>query len=427
MDPATSWTLLGVAACVVVAALASAADAALTAISRHRVSAMLHDGRPRAETVTRLLDDPGRFKATTLTLNTAAAMVATALTLAAAWPWGAAWWLPILSLAGLLLVFLIVGEALPKAIATARPAQTATFVAPLLNAFAVLLRPVSGLVNLVVRPVVGGSGNMLVSEEELKMLVNVGEEEGVIERNEREMIEDILVFGDTLVREVMVPRVDLVALPMTHSVAQAVNLVLSGVHSRIPVYRDTIDNIVGILYVRDLLPLLRDGQHGRLVGEIVRPVYYVPETMKVADLLRNLQARKVHMAVVVDEYGGTAGLATIEDVLEEIVGDIQDEYDREEPTIEQLDTTTWLVDGRISLDDLNDHTGLHLATEEVDSLGGLVYEQLGSIPQVGDTVEVGDVTITVRSVQGLRPEKLELVQHVAVPAGEHEEPDDDDS
>jgi CBS domain containing-hemolysin-like protein len=279
--------------------------------------------------------------------------------------------------------------------------------------FSLLLLPFTGIVNLLMRPLVGkrsaGSGSALVSEEELKMLVNVGAEEGLIEKDEREMIEGILVFGDTLAREVMVPRIDVRALGAQATVGDALDEAMNGGHSRIPVYQDTIDNVSGVLYVRDLLPLLRDGQLQRTIGELTRPVYYVPETMKVDDLLRNLKTRKVHMAIVVDEYGGTAGLVTIEDLLEEIVGEIQDEYDVEEPTINQVDPHTWMVDARVSLDDINDETGLRLETEEVDSIGGLVYEQLGSIPHVGDSVDVGNVTITVRSVQGLRPEKLEIV------------------
>ena len=308
----------------------------------------------------------------------------------------------------------------------AHPERAGTLLAPIISLFVLLLRPVSGLINLLVRPIIGQrSGNVLVSEEELKMLVNVGEEEGVIEHTERQMIEGILVFGDTLVREIMVPRVDINALSSTMTVGEALGTVMEAGHSRIPVYHETIDNVIGILYVRDLLPLLRDGHLGRKIVDVVRPVYYVPETMKVDDLLRNLQTRKVHLALVVDEYGGTAGLATIEDVLEEIVGEIQDEYDHEEPTITQVDSNTWIADARVSLDDVNDHTGLHLATEEVDSLGGLVYEQLGSIPKVGDTVEMGDVTITVQSVQGLRPAKLEIVQHQPEPVAEGVAEDED--
>ncbi len=418
MDPTDSWLLLGVAVCVVISAIASAADAALSNITRRRFNALVADGRRRAQAVVRLLDDPAHIRATTLTLNTVAIVGATTMTLLMVLPWSA-WWQPVLSLVGLLLILLIVGEALPKAFAMAHPERTGTLLAPVLSVLGLLLSPISGVINLLVRPIIGQrSGNVLVSEEELKMLVNVGEDEGVIEHTERQMIEGILVFGDTLVREIMVPRVDIIALASTLTVAEALGTAMQAGHSRIPVYHDTVDNVIGILYVRDLLPLLRDGHLDHKIVDVLRLVYYVPETMKVDDLLRNLQTRKVHMALVVDEYGGTAGLATIEDVLEEIVGEIQDEYDHEEPTIIQVDATTWIVDARVSLDDLNDHTGLHLATEEVDSLGGLVYEQLGSIPQVGDTIEVGDVTITVQSVQGLRPAKLEIVQRQPEPVVE---------
>jgi CBS domain containing-hemolysin-like protein len=218
-----------------------------------------------------------------------------------------------------------------------------------------------------------------------------------------------LIFGDTLVREVMVPRIDVVALDAGATIAEALDQAMAAGHSRIPVYQDTIDNVTGILYVRDLLPFLRDGHLQRTIVDLTRPVYYVPETMKVDDLLRNLKSRKVHISVVVDEYGGTAGLVTIEDLLEEIVGEIQDEYDVEEPMVRQIDEHSWEVDARVSVDDLNAELGLELETEEGDSIGGLVYEQLGSIPQPGDNVDVANVTITVQSVQGLRPERLRLV------------------
>jgi CBS domain containing-hemolysin-like protein len=272
----------------------------------------------------------------------------------------------------------------------------------------------------------GHLSSSLVTEEELKLLVNVGEEEGLIEKEEREMIEGILIFGDTLAREVMVPRIHIAALESDATVAVALELALSAGHSRIPVYQDTIDNIAGILYVRDLLPLLRDGQLARGIVDLVRPAYYVPDTMKVDYLLRNLKARKVHIAIVVDEYGGTAGLVTIEDLLEEIVGEIQDEYDTEEPAVRQIDDHTWIVEARVSVDDLNTETGLQLLTEEVDSLGGLVYERLGSIPQVGDSVDIDNVTISVLSVQGVRPEQLEIVvkepeQSVVTPVAEEVE------
>jgi len=412
LDPERSLELLGLVVCLVLATISSAADAALSAISRHHLHALLAEGRSRVQVVQQLLEDPARLKATTLTLNIGAAVAATALILALVHPWNA-WWHPYVAILGLLLLLLIVGEAVPKALATRNPDRTAILLSRPIQVLGVILLPFTGLANLVMRPFLGSGsahlGSALVTEEELKLLVNVGAEEGLIEKEEREMIEGILIFGDTLAREVMVPRIHVVALESDATVAEALDQALSAGHSRIPVFQDTIDNIVGILYVRDLMPLLRDGHLSRTVVDLLRPAYYVPDTMKVDDLLRNLKTRKVHMAIVVDEYGGTAGLVTIEDLLEEIVGEIQDEYDTEEPAVRHVDERTWIVNARVSVDDLNTETGLQLLTEEVDSLGGLVYERLGSIPKVGDSVDVDNVTITVQSVQGVRPEKLEIV------------------
>jgi CBS domain containing-hemolysin-like protein len=418
LDPGPTIELLGLVLCFALTAIASAADAALSAISRHRLNALLAEGRSRAQVVAHLLDDPARLKATTLTLDTFAKCGATALILAllinTPTPWQR-----FLIVVVMLLLLLVLGEALPKLIATAHPDRTALVLAGPLSILSILVSPITAIVGLVANPfarLLGTKpGTPLVTEEELKMLVNVGEEEGLIEKEEREMIEGILIFGDTVVREVMVPRIDIAALEVSNTINEALDFALAEGHSRIPVYEETIDRVIGILYLREMLPLLRDRRLDVPLRELLRPVYYVPETMKVDDLLRNLKSRKVHLAIIVDEYGGTAGLVTIEDLLEEIVGEIQDEYDVEEPLIQQLAPDTWIVDARVSLDDLNAETGLRLETDEGDSVGGLVYEQLGTIPTVGDSVEVGDVTITVQSVQGLRPEKLQLVLHSKEP------------
>jgi len=411
LDPEPTIELLGLLLCFALTAIASAADAALSAISRHRLNTLLAEGTSRAQMVAHLLDDPARLKATTLTIDTFAKCGATALTLALIVALPVLWQRAVL-FAVMLLLLLVVGEALPKLLASANPDRTALVLARPLRFLSLLVWPISGLVSLLTMPIsraLGAKpGTPLVTEEELKLLVNVGEEEGLIEPEEREMIEGILIFGDTLVREVMVPRIDISALDVKASITDAVDFALREGHSRIPVFEDTVDRIVGVLYVRDLLPLLRDGRFDASLRDHIRPGYFVPETMKVDALLRNLKTRKVHVAIVVDEYGGTAGLVTIEDLLEEIVGEIQDEYDVEEPLIEQPAPDTWLVDARLSLDDLNAETGLNLATEEGDSLGGLLYEKLGSIPNAGDSVQVGDVAITVESVQGLRPHRLRL-------------------
>jgi CBS domain containing-hemolysin-like protein len=420
LDPEPTLELLGLLLCFALTAIASAADAALTAISRHRLNTLVGEGTSRAQVIAQLLDDPARLKATTLTIDTFAKCGATALSLAFFLNQPVLWQ-RMVGIIVVLLALLIVGEALPKLIATAYPDRVALFVVRPLRFLGILISPITAVVGVVTAPVARSlgikPGTPLVTEEELKLLVNVGEEEGLIEKEEREMIEGILLFGDTLVREVMVPRIDIAALEATSSINEALDFALEQGHSRIPVYDETIDRVIGILYIRELLPLLRDGRLNATLRDHLRQVYFIPETMKVDALLRNLKTQKVHLAIVVDEYGGTAGLVTIEDLLEEIVGEIQDEYDVEEPLIQHPTRDTWIVDARVSVDDLNAETGLHLATEEGDSLGGLVYERLGTIPHVGDSVEVGDVTITVQSVQGLRPEKLQLV---LVPKSEDE-------
>jgi CBS domain containing-hemolysin-like protein len=412
----------------VLLAFTSAVDAALSAISRHRLNLLQEEAGPRARVVARLLSDPYRFKAAILLINAAAIITATALTqqltrgLTLVWRVGA--------LGVLLLLILILSEALPKALAIRNPATAARLLAGPMSLITHLLWPLISVINVITGPfvrVVSGQDGQhlpLVTEEELRLLVNVGEEEGLIEPDERDMIEGIFTFGDTVVREVMIPRVDIKALDEQDTLDEAIDLVIAHGHSRIPVYHETIDQISGILYAKDLLRGLHSNQRegvsgdGPLLANLLRPPHFVPETMKVDALLKDLQTLKVHMAVVVDEYGGTAGLVTIEDLLEEIVGDIQDEYDVEEPTIRFVGEGDLTVDARVLLHDLNDLTGLHIESEESDRLGGLVYERLGRVPKVGDKVRLdGGAMITVVSVEGLRPRQLRVTYS---PTGELE-------
>jgi len=435
LDPESSLVIIGVAFCLILLALTSAADAALGAISRHRLNLLQEEAAPRAMLVARLLADPYHFKASILLVNAAAIITATAFTQYLTQGQALGWRLAALAL--LLVLILVLSEALPKALALRNPTKAAELLAGPMALLGWLLAPLLGLIGFVIGPIVRVlSGHNisklpLVTEEELRLLVNVGEEEGLIEPDEREMIEGIFSFGDTLVREVMIPRVDIVALDETASLEEALELVIAHGHSRIPVYRDTIDQIIGILYAKDMLPWLRAGQRDKSFADLLRPPHFVPETMKVDALLKDLQARKVHLAIVVDEYGGTAGLATIEDLLEEIVGEIQDEYDVEEPSLRFAGEGELIADARVLLDDLNDVTGLHIASEEADRIGGLVYERLGRVPKVGDEVQLDDrVTITVLSVEGLRPRQLRLTYQptgefeVSAPKGEAADDDD---
>ena len=250
----------------------------------------------------------------------------------------------------------------------------------------------------------------MVTEEEIKTLVDAGEEEGVIQEEEKEMIYSIFELGDTLAREVMVPRIDVVALEMNTLMLDALDTIMEAGHSRIPVFEETIDNVLGVLYAKDLLPYLRQGRTDLPLRKILREAYYVPETKRASDLLPDLQQRRVHMAIVVDEYGGMAGLVTIEDLLEEIVGEIQDEYDSEEPFVEFVNDNEYVFDARVDLDDLNRLMNVELPTDDNDTLGGFIYTELGKVPKVGDKVDFENMGFTVESVEGRRIVKVRVVR-----------------
>jgi CBS domain containing-hemolysin-like protein len=244
----------------------------------------------------------------------------------------------------------------------------------------------------------------------LRLIVERGGEQGILEAEEEQMINAVIELGDRRLHQVMVPRVDIIALPALASFDHAIEVIVDGGHSRVPVYETTVDEVVGILYAKDLLPFLRSDTAERpSMRSLLRTPVFVPESMSIDDLLHEFQRRKVHMAIVLDEYGGTAGLVTIEDLLEEIVGEIQDEYDVEEPLIETLDENRARVDGRASIDDLLEIWDLRVELEdedEYDTVGGLVYHRIGGIPQPGDEVRIDGLHLTVETTDGRRVAKV---------------------
>jgi len=324
----------------------------------------------------------------------------------------AEWLSLILVVTGWACFLLVVGRLVPEAVAAANAELWVLRLAWLIQGLEVALWPVVRLLvwlsNRLAAPFGGQPfrGVSVVTEEEIRTLVDAGEEEGVIEEEEKEMIYSIFEFGETMAREIMVPRIDIVALEVGTPFGEALDTVIQAGHSRIPVYEETIDNIVGLLYAKDLLAHLRDGGPEPSLRDLLRPAYFVPETKMVDDLLREMQQRRTHMAIVVDEYGGTAGLVTVEDILEEIVGEIQDEYDVEEPIFEQIGEREYLLDARMSLDDVNALLGTDLPTEEADTLGGLIYVTLGRVPSPGDRLEVNGLRIEVLTVTGRRIGKV---------------------
>ncbi len=248
-----------------------------------------------------------------------------------------------------------------------------------------------------------------VTEEELNIILDAGQREGVIEVDEREMINSIFQFRDTLVREIMIPRIDLLSLSQESSILEAIDAMLQSGFSRVPVFEDTVDNVLGVLYIKDLLGLYRQGKTGEAVGNYLRPAYFVPETKRVGELLAEMQADRIHIAIVVDEYGGVAGIATLEDIVEEIVGEIQDEYDdAEEQLCTQVGEQEYIFLGKIDINEFNDIMGTDLSKSEAETLGGLIYSRFGGVPRAGEVITTDDILMTVEQVAGRRIRKVRV-------------------
>jgi CBS domain containing-hemolysin-like protein len=305
-------------------------------------------------------------------------------------------------------VFIFVfAEAAPKTWAVQNTERAALLAAPVVIAL-VKIPPIRWITDGLIRVsnfVLPGKGikqGPFVSEEELLAMADAAAQDDVIEREERTLIHSIIDFGDTVVREVMVPRPDMVAVESTARVSDVVEIAIAAGYSRIPVFGQGIDDIVGVVFIKDLMRAEREGKQDEPVSKIMRAPYFVPETKKVSALMREMQTQKFHQAVVVDEYGGTSGLVALEDLIEELVGEIEDEYDVEEVPFETLANGDLRVNARMSIDELNELLDAELPEGDWDTVGGLVYSLLGHVPAEGETVENHDIRLTAERVQGRR-------------------------
>ena len=426
--------LILIAILIALNAFFAASEIAVISVPKLRLKQLIDEGNTTAQVLFNLADDSSRFLGT---IQIFIQLVGFFLAATAAvnlsgvvGAWIAA--LPIDGIAAsaqgiavfvitLVLTFVaaILGELVPKSIALAHSERIALFVARPIDFLARLAGPLVRFLvwatNLIARPFGGKPrrGMPVITEEEIKTMVDAGQEGGVLEQDEKEMIYSVFEFGDTLTREVMIPRIDMVALEAATPLLEAVDVAIEHGHSRVPVYEESVDHIVGVVYAKDLLKVLR--QHGRAgsgsvrLADLVRPAYFVPETKKVDELLEELQQRRVHMAVVIDEYGGTAGLVTIEDILEELVGEIRDEYDEsEEPMIKPLPEGDYEIDSRALIGDVNDLLQTSLSNEESDTLGGFIYNMLGKVPAPGEAIEVEGVRMQVVNVDDRRIGKVHV-------------------
>ncbi len=420
--------LLVIGLLTLVEAVFVAAEIALVTIRRSRVEQLIDEGAPRARLVRRLVDDPGRFLAVIqlgLTFIGFFASAYAAVSLVDGLTRllekvdvlrGAAEALALVAVTSLLALFTIVfGELVPKTLALAHPERFALTLARPVDVLGRVFGPVvallTGLTRTITRPLGANVTNEAkISAEELLLIVERGGEQGVLEAEEEQMIHAVIGLGERRLHEVMVPRIDIVALPENVSLDEAIDTIVAEGHSRIPVFSETIDTVVGILYAKDLLQFLKAPVAQRPpLRSLLRAPVFVPESMSIDDLLHEFQRRKVHIAIVLDEYGGTAGLLTIEDLLEEIVGEIQDEYDIEEPMVVRLSAGQARIDGRASVDDLAELFDVQLGLEdadEYDTVGGLIYHRIGGIPRPGDEVRVSGLRLTVESTDGRRVAKV---------------------
>jgi CBS domain containing-hemolysin-like protein len=307
----------------------------------------------------------------------------------------------------MILLLTTFGEVLPMTIAVKYPERVLELVGRPVAWLEAILLPVRIVLTKVTEVTARLSGRgraetPTLSEEELRTLVDVGASEGVVEREEREMIHKVFELEDTLVRSLMVPRTDMVCLDVETPKDAILPVLREHLHSRVPVYDGSIDVIVGLLYTKDLLPYLRGLPPGFDLRAHLHPPYFVPESKRADALLQEFQAKKVHMAIVVDEYGGTAGLVSLEDLLEELVGEIADEYDEPERLIQQIDATTFLVAGKLAIDDLNAVTGLAVSNQAYATVGGWVLDLFGRVPRKAERAETDDVVVTVEKVERTR-------------------------
>jgi putative hemolysin len=418
---------------VLLAAFFAASEAAVVGVSRIRARSMLEHGIKRAGAVVQLTEDRNRFLTSILIGNTIVLLVAdslaTYLFIEAGIPNGA-----VISTIVMTFVLLLFGEIIPKTIAVSDAERWALRFAPMMTRATWILTPLAYffqfLTNLILHPLgIRHSHQIYVTEEDIRTLVNVGAEQKVLEEQEREMIHSVIEFGDTIVREVMTPRPNIVAVSVDDSPRRALDLVIAEGYSKLPVYQESKDDIIGVVHDRELLIALANGSLSTTsLRTLMRPVTHVPENKKISELLREMQRDKFSMAIVVDEYGGTAGLVTMEDLLEEIVGEIRDEHDEgEEEPVRIVNENEAVVDSGVNIEDVNAKLGTHLPHEEFETIGGFTVGLFGRLPSEGEEVAVDDHTrIKVERMRGRRIMAVRIYTNGRASSAQEAEPTERD-
>lgn len=410
---------------IVGSAFFSGAEAAFFSLSKEMIDRLKESPSKSGARIVNLLAKPRMLLVTILVGNTivnvAAATVAAILTA----DLSAYWQFPeniamILEIVTVTLVLVIVGELLPKIFAVKNSFQFADAISiPILMLrfflypIVILLEQFPGLLSGLLATRVN---RRLLSKEELKTLIEVSEEKGALEEDEREMIHSIFEFSKTTAKEIMVPRIDMVCVEKNTSLVDLIEIIKTEGHTRIPLYEEKVDNILGIIHAKELLPFIKGDLQQADLTALARPAMFVPESKPIDELLKDFQIEKQHMAIVVDEYGGTAGLITLEDVIEEIVGEIQDEFDAEKPLYKKIDDTHFLVDAKIDLDELNEELDMNLPVDQsYESLGGFIFDLIGSVPRKKQEIVYGNYKFIIEKIERNRIVEVLIIKTAPEP------------
>lgn len=396
---------------VLLSALFSASETALVSLSKTRILALMKSAPSKAKAWHLFLDNPQRVLVAILIgnnlVNIAASAIATSLSLKIFPKVGVS-----VAVGVMTFIILLFGEITPKGLALRYAEDIAKRVIYPAYILSLVTYPIVIGFSKVVESLGGSSKRFLyplITREELELLLSRGEEVE-LEEEERKMIKSVIDLEDKIVREIMVPRLDMVCLEASLNVRDAVKVVEEYGYSRIPVFEGNIDNIVGMLYAKDLLPVIVTGNWDEKVSKLIRPPYFVPETKPVRELFDELRQKKIHMAIVIDEYGGTAGLVTMEDIIEEIVGEIEDEYDREPPVVERVNDMVYVVDGKVNLDELFELFGMEMDAEleerDYNTVAGFLFSVLGRIPKQNEEVTFKGLRFKVLEVKKNRIKKV---------------------
>jgi putative hemolysin len=406
--------------CIILSAFFSGSEVALISITRAKVRTLVNEGRKGSEHLYELKENPNRFLIAILIgnniVNVAAAAIATAVTISIFGDIGVG-----IATGVVVIILLFFGEIGPKVYASRNTENLALSVSTPVLYFTRLLSPVIwGIEKVTQRQVTAETiAEPSVTEEEIKEWIEVGKEEGTIEQEEREMLYSVLEFSDTIAREIMTPRVDVALIEDTRTIEEAMQIFTETGFSRLPVYHDSVDNIIGILNIKDVFAAAFSGKKDIALKDLMYDAFFVPETKKIDELLKELQVRKVQMAIVLDEYGSFTGIATVEDILEELVGDILDEFDREEPEIQKIGDGIFVVDAKMWVEDLNDELDISLPVHEsYETIGGLLIDRLGHIPHPGESVHISEshVSLVVMQMLSRRIVKIKLILHTPTPS-----------